>query len=341
MDYYNILGVDRNATTEDIKKAYRKLAIQYHPDKNMGQFSDKFKDISRAYSVLSDENQRRAYDITGAEICEDIFDLNTLYENVFSNMFTFHFVDINSSTQPMNIFQVKTQKNLRTDDITYNISANLEDIFNGRTIKMKVERYRLTDGIYRKTPIELKVHLNSRKSVFTGESDEMDGYTHNGDVIFNITDKPHQTFKRDGDYNLIMNKIVLLEDILQGITYNIKYLDGKEYNIHTNRDSFINKDTQLINLIHIIKGMGLYKNKENQDKNADKDKQDKNADKQNKSLNKDTNQENERGDLIIYYSLKCPESMLSFNPNTNQINSDNENITLITHSYNPLTTTKN
>lgn len=63
-DYYKILGVDRNASQEEIKKAYRKLAHKYHPDKQGGD-EQKFKEINEAYQVLSDENKRKQYDQFG------------------------------------------------------------------------------------------------------------------------------------------------------------------------------------------------------------------------------------------------------------------------------------
>jgi len=63
-DYYQILGVERNASEEDIKKAFRKLAQKYHPDKKGGNEA-KFKEVSEAYAVLSDKNRRAQYDMTG------------------------------------------------------------------------------------------------------------------------------------------------------------------------------------------------------------------------------------------------------------------------------------
>lgn len=68
-DYYEILGVSKNATSDEIKRAYRKLAIKYHPDKHQGdkQAEEKFKEISEAYEVLSDPNKKTTYDQFGHE----------------------------------------------------------------------------------------------------------------------------------------------------------------------------------------------------------------------------------------------------------------------------------
>lgn len=67
-DLYEVLGVDRNASAEEIKKAYRVLAMKYHPDRNQGDASaeKKFQQISNAYSILSDESKRRQYDLYGS-----------------------------------------------------------------------------------------------------------------------------------------------------------------------------------------------------------------------------------------------------------------------------------
>jgi len=85
-DYYAILGVDRNATTEDIKKAYRKLALKYHPDRNPGDklAEEKFKEITEAYAILSDETKRAQYDRFGY-VSDSDFDFNRAsFEEIFS-----------------------------------------------------------------------------------------------------------------------------------------------------------------------------------------------------------------------------------------------------------------
>ena len=66
-DYYEVLGVAKNAEAAEIKKAYRKLALQYHPDRNPGdkEAEEKFKEAAEAYDVLSNEEKRRRYDQFG------------------------------------------------------------------------------------------------------------------------------------------------------------------------------------------------------------------------------------------------------------------------------------
>lgn len=93
-DYYEILGVPRNATKDEIKKAYRKLVLQYHPDRNKSpDAEEKFKEISEAYAVLSDDEKRRIYDmyghsgLSGTYTSEEVFKSSGSYfDEIFKDL---------------------------------------------------------------------------------------------------------------------------------------------------------------------------------------------------------------------------------------------------------------
>src|SRR4026209_77986 len=73
-DYYEVLGVPKNSSKDDIKNMYRKLALQYHPDRNKSKGAEeKFKEISEAYAVLSDDEKRKRYDTYGHVGSEEVF----------------------------------------------------------------------------------------------------------------------------------------------------------------------------------------------------------------------------------------------------------------------------
>jgi len=74
-DYYYILGLNKNATKDEIKTAYRKLSMKFHPDQNQGDkfFEERFKDLHEAYETLVDDEKRRTYDY----ICSEIFTKRT------------------------------------------------------------------------------------------------------------------------------------------------------------------------------------------------------------------------------------------------------------------------
>ncbi|MFR8441973.1 MAG: DnaJ domain-containing protein, partial [Campylobacter sp.] len=96
-DYYEILGVARDADAETIKKAFRKLALEFHPDRNQGdkESEEKFKKINEAYQILSDDQKRRMYDRYGKEgisgaysgASDGGFDFSSIFGDFFEQAF--------------------------------------------------------------------------------------------------------------------------------------------------------------------------------------------------------------------------------------------------------------
>ena len=123
MDYYDVLGVNKNASMQDIKKAYRKLSFKYHPDKNNGNDSEQFKIISNAYSVLSDSDKKRQYDNSfvttnrrgGGNIFDNMFssfmNINEAYDNL-NNMSTNGYKKDNIQDEMLNSMFENLMKNM-------------------------------------------------------------------------------------------------------------------------------------------------------------------------------------------------------------------------------------
>eukprot|EP01120_Amphizonella_sp_Union-15-10_P010356 TRINITY_DN412_c0_g7_i1.p1 TRINITY_DN412_c0_g7~~TRINITY_DN412_c0_g7_i1.p1 ORF type:complete len:445 (+),score=97.07 TRINITY_DN412_c0_g7_i1:48-1382(+) len=128
-DFYQVLGVDRKSTKEEIKKAYRKLAMEFHPDRNPSA-GDKFKEVSEAYSVLSDDEKRKMYDQFGEEGVQNMGQVN--YDDIFSDIFQNFggFGGFPGGPRP------RSQKSSRTSHLNHELELTLEDLFLGKTVKL-------------------------------------------------------------------------------------------------------------------------------------------------------------------------------------------------------------
>lgn len=150
-DYYEILGVSRDATEEEIKKAYRRLALQYHPDRapedKKKEYEEKFKEISEAYAVLSDKEKRAQYDrfghsgIDGRYSYEDIFrgvDFDSIFEDlgfggsIFEDFFGFDIFGTGSRR--------KSRRGIRGADLRYDLTIDFEDAIKGKEVQIKIPR---------------------------------------------------------------------------------------------------------------------------------------------------------------------------------------------------------
>lgn len=153
-DYYEVLEVSKSASADEIKKAYRKMALKYHPDKNPGDATaeERFKEAAEAYEVLSDENKRARYDqyghagvgggsygggFGGGMNMEDIF---SQFGDIFGGHFGGSFGGFSSQRQQ-----------LRGANLRVRIKLNLEEMVNGTQKTIKVKKMKLAPGATSKT----------------------------------------------------------------------------------------------------------------------------------------------------------------------------------------------
>ena len=144
-DYYDVLGLDRSAKKEEIKKAYRKLALKYHPDKNKGDkgAEEKFKEASEAYHVLSDDKRKMNYDQFGHSAFQEggsqggfgNFDFSSSFSDLFEDVFG-DFGDFG-----FNSARTKRRSN-RGSDLRYDVSIDLNDAYSGTEKKINYTTYK-------------------------------------------------------------------------------------------------------------------------------------------------------------------------------------------------------
>ena len=138
-DYYDVLGVTKSASAEEIKKAYRKLALKHHPDRNKGnkEAEAKFKEASEAYHVLSDKERKNNYDQFGHAAFDGARGRGGFGNFDFSNIFS----DIFGSDDPFDDFfegfggsrrRGRRSSSFRGADLRYDLTISLEDAYNGK-----------------------------------------------------------------------------------------------------------------------------------------------------------------------------------------------------------------
>ena len=141
-DYYEVLGVPREATKEQVKDAYRKLALQYHPDRNKSpEAEEKFKEITEAYAVLSDDEKRSQYDAYGKEGVYQRYSQEEIFrganvQDIFRGMGFGGFDDLFAQF----FGGAQGGRSTRGEDLSYRLRLNLEDVAADSQKEVEIER---------------------------------------------------------------------------------------------------------------------------------------------------------------------------------------------------------
>jgi len=250
-DYYSILGVSKNATQDEIKKAFRKLARKYHPDVNPGNAAaaEKFKEVSEAYEVLSDPEKRQKYDQFGSQWQqysqaggrpEDFnwsqwqtgpgttYSFRTVTPEEFAEMFGGRFSSFfetlfgrggpfAAETHAGPEFHFRPRPR-RGRDLEYNLKVTLEEAFHGAKRILEWETGRKIEA---KVPPGVKTGSRLR---LKGQGEPGFDGGEPGDLLLNIEVLPHERFVREGD-NLSLIQPVDLFTLLLGGKITVAALD--------------------------------------------------------------------------------------------------------------------
>ena len=244
-DYYQLLGVKKDASDEEIKKAYRKLAMKYHPDHTKGDKAaeEKFKKISEAYAVLSDKEKRKEYDTFGAEgfrqrfSQEDIFrgfDFgDILREFGFGGDFfsgrgrgsgmRFNF----GGGAPFGSQAGQQQAQVKGSDLVYELPLTLKEVVNGTTKTVSLQHQGYSEKVTVKIPKGL---ISGKKLRLAGKGSPSPVGGPPGDLFIQAKVLNHPLYRAE-DYDLHMNQEVKLSEVLLGTRISVSTLDDKNLSL--------------------------------------------------------------------------------------------------------------
>ena len=244
MDYYKMLGVEKTASAGEIKKAYRKLAMKYHPDHTKGDKAaeEKFKKISEAYAVLSDKEKRAQYDTYGSSGFHQRFSQEDIFRGFdFSDIFKeFGFGGINftsSGGRGGTRFSFggadpfggrgRQQAQAKGSDLVYELPLTLKEVAEGAHKAVKFQHKGQSENISVKIP---KGMINGKKLRIAGKGEPSAFGGSAGDLFIQAKVLPDAVFTSKG-YDLHLTRKIKLTEAILGANIKVPLLDGKELSL--------------------------------------------------------------------------------------------------------------
>ena len=242
-DYYKILGVNKNTSKDDIKKAYRKLAMKYHPDHTKGDKSaeEKFKKISEAYAVLSDEEKRKQYDTFGSAgfqqrySQEDIFrgfDFDNILNDLFGgpgrfgaggNGMRFSF----GGGSPFGGHRRQQQAPQKGSDLIYELPSTLQEVATGAKKTVSFQHQGRSEKITVKIP---KGMISGKKLRIAGKGEPSPYGGPSGNLYLKAKVLGDPVYGVKG-HNLYINRDVKLSEAILGSNISVPTLDSKKLSL--------------------------------------------------------------------------------------------------------------
>lgn len=221
MDYYATLGLKRNASDAEIKKAYRSLAMKYHPDR--GGDEKRFKEISQAYEFLSDPAKKQIIDMGG--------DPNSQpgMGGFGQSPFEFHFnsANINDLFGNFGFGGFGRQPMKRNRTLNVNVEIDLEDVLTGKDISAEIS----IPGKNKLITIQIPPGIEHGQQIrYEGMGDDSIQGLRPGDLLVNVYVRHHNMFRREGT-SLIVDKEISVWEAMLGTTLEIQTLDNKTLSI--------------------------------------------------------------------------------------------------------------
>jgi curved DNA-binding protein len=232
-DYYDLLGVKKGASDDEIKKSYRKLAMKYHPDRNPGDKAaeDQFKQISEAYAVLSDTEKRKQYDMFGDQKFHQNFSQEDIFRGAdFRNIFTdagFDGGDIFSRIFGAGFGGGRGGfgggQAMKGQDVEYPLTVSFHEAFSGSERQVA---FRLSDGSSREFNVKIPAGIRDGGKLRVAGKGAASPYGGPaGDLYIVMSVATHPQFSRVGDD--IEGKMTLkLSEALLGCSKEVETLDG-------------------------------------------------------------------------------------------------------------------